>query len=76
LFKVKVIDVGRALGIVLPKAALQRLHVAKGDILHLAVGPDGLHLLRPGDGEVAADIEAGERVIEQYRKGLRALAKM
>lgn len=73
--KLKVLNVGNALGVVLPKAALTRLRIAKGDILHLSTDADGMHLLSPHQEDLAEEIEMAERGIARYRNAMRALAK-
>jgi putative addiction module antidote len=75
MIKLKVTNVGNALGVALPKAALDRLHVMKGDTLILSVGVDGMHLLSPDNVDITREIEIAERGIDRYRKALRALAK-
>ncbi len=75
MFKLKVTNVGNALGVVLPKSALERLHVIKGDTLTLTAGIDGMHLLSPDNGDMAKEIEIAEQGITRYRNALRTLAK-
>ena len=75
MFKLKVTNVGSALGVVLPKAALERLHVAKGDTLTLSQGIDGLFLLSPESAGIGQEIEIAERGIDRFRNALRRLAK-
>ncbi|RYF00518.1 MAG: AbrB/MazE/SpoVT family DNA-binding domain-containing protein, partial [Oxalobacteraceae bacterium] len=64
MIKLKVTDVGNALGVVLPKSALERLHVVKGDTLNLSSGADGLHLLSPDEDDMVAEIEMAEKCIQ------------
>jgi putative addiction module antidote len=44
MLKVKVTPIGNSMGILLPKEALTKLRVSKGDILYLVDGPQGLTL--------------------------------
>ena len=75
MITLKVTDVGNALGVVLPKAVLDRLHVTKGDTLIFSVVVDGMYLLSPDNVDIARELEVAERGIVRYRKALRVLAK-
>lgn len=72
--RVKVVQVGNSLGLVLPRELLTRLKVGKGDNLFLVESPDGV-TLTPYDPAVAAQVEAGQRFMRKYRDTFRALAK-
>jgi len=72
--KVKVTTVGSSTGIVLPKEALSKLRVGKGDLLYLTETPNGIEL-SPYDPEFAEQLEVAERVMRKYRNALRRLAK-
>lgn len=74
MLTVKVTTVGNSTGIVLPKEALARLNIDKGDVLHLTETADG-YLLTPYDPEFEAQMQAAEDGMAQYRNTLRALAK-
>lgn len=74
MLTVKVTTVGSSAGIVLPKEALARLNIGKGDVLHLTETADG-YLLTPYDPEFEAQMQAAEDGMAQYRNTLRALAK-
>lgn len=71
----KVIQVGNSLGVVLPKETLNELRVEKGDTLYLTKAPDGALRVSAYDDEVRQQIEAGERLMDEYRDVFRALAK-
>ena len=43
----KVTTVGSSVGFILPKAARERMKVAKGDVLYLTEAPDGGYRLTP-----------------------------
>lgn len=74
MLKVKVTTVGSSVGIVLPKEALGKMKVSKGDTLYLVEGPDG-YTLTPYDKEFEKQMEAADKVMKQYRNALRELAK-
>ena len=74
MLTVKVTTVGSSAGIVLPKEALTRLNISKGDVLHLTETADG-YMLTPYDPEFEAQMQAAEDGMAQYRNTLRALAK-
>lgn len=70
----KVTTVGNSTGIVLPKEVLDQLHVEKGDLLYITATPGGVHLT-PYRTDFAKTIEAGDKVMRQYRNALRKLAE-
>ena len=72
--KAKITTVGNSAGIVLPKEALAKLRVNKGDVLYISETPTGIHL-SAYDPEFAAQVEIAERVMRKYRNALRRLAK-
>tara|TARA_R110000868_G_scaffold162252_5_gene393340 strand:- start:2166 stop:2390 length:225 start_codon:yes stop_codon:yes gene_type:complete len=71
---VKITQIGNSVGFALPKAALEKLRVAKGDQLYLVETPDG-YLLTPYDPALARQLEAAEAVMREDRDVLKALAK-
>jgi putative addiction module antidote len=72
--KVKVTTVGSSTGVVLPKEALAKLRVRKGDVLYLSETPDGIEL-SPYDPHFEQEVETARAVMRRYRNGLRKLAK-
>jgi putative addiction module antidote len=72
--KVKVTTVGSSTGIVLPKEALAKLRVEKGDTLYITETPNGLQLI-PYDPELARQLEVAREVMRENRDVLRKLAK-
>lgn len=74
MLKVKVTTIGNSMGIVLPKEALAKLRAAKGDVLYLIDGPDGL-TLTPYRQDFEAQMDAAEKVMKKYRSALHELAK-
>jgi len=59
---------------VLPKEALNRLKVKRGDALFAIETPDG-YLLTPYDPEVEEQVKLGLEFMVEYRDTFRALAK-
>jgi len=76
LLAFKVTTVGASEGVILPKEARERLGVRKGDVLYLTEAPDKSYRLTAHNPEVAAALEAFERVNRRDRDILRALAKV
>ena len=74
MLKVKVTTIGNSMGIVLPKEALAKLKVSKGDTLYLVEGPEGW-VLTPYQQDFETQLEAAEAVMRRYRNALRELAK-
>ena len=74
MLKVKVTTIGNSMGIVLPREALAKLKVGKGDTLYLVEGPEGW-VLTPYEQDFEDQIEAAEDVMRRYRNALRELAK-
>lgn len=74
MLKVKVTTVGNSVGIVLPKEALAKLKVDKGDVLYLVEGPEGL-TLTPYRQDFEQQLDAARKVMRRYRNALRELAK-
>jgi len=75
MISLKLTQIGNSVGLVLPKEALAKLGVEKGDILYLVDGPDGGQMISPYNPEVARQIALGEEIMSDYRDTLRALAK-
>jgi putative addiction module antidote len=69
----KVTTVGNSAGVILPKEVLERLRVDKGDSLYVVETANGVELT-PYDPEVAAQLQAAERVMREDRDVLRRLA--
>ncbi len=71
----KVRRIGNSLGIVLPKEALQRLHVEEGATLVLTEAPDESLLVTPAKPGFHEKMELAESLMNRYRNALRELAK-
>ncbi len=70
----KLTAIGNSVGVILPKAALERLRLSKGDEVSLTESADGL-LLTPYNEVFEAQMEVARKVMKKRRNVLRALAK-
>lgn len=68
----KVVQIGNSLSIILPKEALSRMQVGKGDVLHLTESPDGFRVT-PYDPEFEPQMAQARAVMEKRRAVLREL---
>jgi putative addiction module antidote len=74
MIKLKLTQVGSSTGLVLPKEALTRLKVVKGDAVYLTESPDGFRIT-PYDPEFEEDMVIARKVMRDNRDALRELAK-
>ena len=74
MIELKLTAVGNSLGVVLPKEALARLKVAKGDTLYITETPDG-YRLTPYNPDFEAQMTAARKIMKKRRAALRELAK-
>lgn len=70
----KLTRIGNSVGVILPKEALARLQVEKGDALFLTETPQGL-ALTPYDPELQEQLDAGRDFMREFRDTFHALAK-
>ncbi|ODT84761.1 AbrB/MazE/SpoVT family DNA-binding domain-containing protein [Phenylobacterium sp. SCN 70-31] len=75
MIALKLTQVGNSVGVVLPKEALAKLGVEKGDVVYLTESPDGDMRISAYDPAVAEEIALGEAFMDEYRDTFRALAK-
>lgn len=75
MIALKLTQVGNSVGVLLPKEALAKLGVGKGDVLYLTDGPEGDMRLSAYSPDVAEEIALGEAFMDDYRDTFRALAK-
>ncbi len=68
-----VTQIGNSTGVILPKEAVARLKVKKGDSVYLIETIDG-YSITPYDPEFEAQIEAARRGMANYRNALHELA--
>ncbi|MFN4310249.1 MAG: AbrB/MazE/SpoVT family DNA-binding domain-containing protein [Ferrovibrio sp.] len=74
MFTLKLTQIGNSTGVVLPKDALAKLKVEKGDTLYLTETPDGFRIT-PYNPEFERQMEAAQRIMKKRRNLLRELAK-
>lgn len=72
--QVKVTQIGNSLGVVLPKEVVERLGIARGQILSLSETTNGIEL-SAFDPEFKEQMRIAEEVMDRYRDTLRELAK-
>ena len=72
--RLKIRKIGNSLGVVLPKDVLEQLKVKEGDSLDVVPTPTGV-TLSVSDEEVDRLMQMAERIMDENREVLRALAK-
>ncbi len=75
MIALKLTQVGNSVGVVLPKEALAKLGVEKGDVVYLTESPGGEMRISAYDPAVAEEVALGEAFMDEYRDTFRALAK-
>lgn len=70
----KLRQIGNSVGVVLPREALARLKVDKGDIVYPTEAPDGFRLTSC-DPESEEQADLGREIMKKRRTVLRHLAK-
>jgi putative addiction module antidote len=74
MFKTKVTAIGNSLGVVLPKEALTKMHVKKGDVLYVCETPAG-YSITPYDEEFVQQMTAAEEIMQEDKDVLKVLSK-
>jgi putative addiction module antidote len=74
MLALKLTAVGNSLGVILPKEALDKLKLVKGDKVYLTETPDGFRLT-PYEPKFEQQMEAARDIMKRYRNTLRELAK-
>ena len=74
MLKVKVTAVGNSMGILLPKEALNKMKVGKGDTLYLVENAEGF-TITPYEQDFEVQMEVAEKVLKRYRNAFHELAK-
>lgn len=74
MYTLKLTQIGNSTGVVLPKEALEKLRVGKGDVIYLTETPDGFRVT-PYDADFERQMTAMREVMGRYRNTLRELAK-
>ena len=75
MVELKIRKFGNSLGVVLPKAVIQRLNVGDGAAVFLIEAPDGSYRLTPYDPAFEQKMAKAEDLIARYRNTLQALAQ-
>lgn len=70
----KLTQIGNSTGVVLPKEALEKLRVSKGDVIYLTETPDGFRIT-PYNSAFGHQMEIAKEIMKKRRNALRELAK-
>jgi putative addiction module antidote len=71
----KLTTIGTSTGVIIPKSMLERMNVAKGDVLYAIEAPDGSYRLTPYDPVFAEKMQKADDIIRRYRNTLHILAQ-
>ena len=74
MIELKLTAIGNSVGVVLPKEALARLKVSKGDTLYITETPDG-YRLTPHDPAFEAQMVAARKIMKKRPAALGELAR-
>jgi putative addiction module antidote len=74
MIQLKLTQIGNSLGVILPKEALAKLKVERGDALFLNETPEG-YSLSPYDKSFEDQMTVMRQVMKKRRAALRELAK-
>jgi len=70
----KLTQIGNSVGVILPKEALTRLRLEKGQSVFLTETPEG-YALTPYDPALDEQIQAGREFMREFRDTFHQLAK-
>ena len=70
----KLTQIGNSVGVVLPKEALSRLRLEKGQTVFLTETPEGM-VLTPYDPSLDEQVQAGRAFMKEFRDTFHHLAK-
>ena len=70
----KLTQIGNSVGVILPKEALSRLRLEKGQTVFLTETPEGL-VLTPYDPALGEQVQAGRAFMKEFRDTFHQLAK-
>jgi putative addiction module antidote len=70
----KLTQIGNSVGVILPKEALARFKLVKGDTVFLTESANGLNLT-PYDPELESQLKLGREFMHDYRDTFHQLAK-
>ncbi len=74
MISLKLTQIGNSTGVVLPKEALEKLRVTKGDTIYLTETPDGFRIT-PYNTEFEQQMSVARKIMKKRRAVLRELAK-
>jgi putative addiction module antidote len=74
MIALKVTSIGNSTGVILPKEALAKLKVEKGDVIYLTESPDGFRITAY-DPEFEQQMTLARQIMRKRRNALRELAK-
>ncbi len=75
MMEFKLTTVGSSVGFIVPKAAQERMKIAKGDTLYITDAPDGGYRLTPYSPDFERQMALAEKIMRDDRDILRALTK-
>ena len=75
MLKVKVTTVGSSAGVVIPKEAMSRMKLKKGDTIFFTETED-VYEITPYNPSFNEEMNAAEQVMSKYRNALRKLAEL
>jgi len=70
----KLTQIGNSVGVILPKEALARLKLGRGESVFLTETPEG-YALTPYDPTLEEEIQAGREFMREFRDTFHQLAK-
>lgn len=70
----KITQIGNSLGVILPRAIVERLGLEKGESVSVVPTAQGIEIT-PFDPDFDKKLEAARKVTKRYRNALRELAK-
>lgn len=70
----KLTQIGNSVGVILPKQALRRLRLEKGQTVFLTESPEGYNLT-PYDPTLEEQVQAGREFMREFRDTFHQLAK-
>ncbi len=73
-YALKLTQIGNSVGVILPKEALARMKLEKGDMLYLTESPEGYRLVE-FDPTFNEQLSLAEEIMKRRRNVLRELAK-
>ncbi|MDP2810162.1 MAG: AbrB/MazE/SpoVT family DNA-binding domain-containing protein [Rhodocyclaceae bacterium] len=73
-YALKLIQIGNSVGVILPKEALARMKLQKGDSIFLTESPEGYRITE-FDPDFGEQMSLAEEIMKRRRNVLRELAK-